>query len=63
MVLKEQNKNKTKLLETLTGTTHKHNAGNNRTSVIKTACFCERMVYCWEQCIKAYVTSLIDKKD
>lgn len=63
MVLKEQNKNKIKFLETVTDKTHKHNAGDNRTGVIKRVCFCERMVYCCKKFIKAYVTSLTDKKD
>lgn len=61
--MKEQKKNKINLLETLTDKTHKHNAGDNGTSIIKRACFCERMVYCWKQFINAYVISLIDKKD
>lgn len=60
MVLKKQSKNKIKLL---TDKTHKHNAADNRTGVIKRACFSESLVYCCEQFIKAYVTSLIDKKD
>lgn len=64
MILKEQNKNKTKLLGTPADNKHKHNAGDERADVIKRACFRERMIYCWEQFIKAYVTfSLKVKKE
>jgi len=57
MLLKEQNKNKTKLLGTPAENKHKHNAGDKRTDIMKRACFRERMVYGWEQFIKVSVTS------
>lgn len=62
MILKEQNKNKTKLLGTLADNKHKHNAGNKRADVMKRAHFRERMLCCWEQFIKAYVTSSLKVK-
>lgn len=62
MILKEKNKNKTKLLGTPADNKHEHNAGDKRADVIKRPSFPERMAYCWKQFIKAYVTSSLKVK-
>lgn len=63
MILKEQNKNKTKLWGTSADNNHKHNACDKRADVMKRARFRERTLCCWEQFIKTYVTSSLKIKN